>query len=275
MITLVPTGGLGNRMKAIASGIALAQAANTRLRIIWFQDWGLGCHFDDLFNPLKVHNVDIELKEASFFDKYTIDRPRLKNLFLPHLFESIRFDACLYEKEVTINYYHKFDFLSWCKNRDVYIASCIAFYPSTLPKGAFDVFRPVPELLERINKIGHSCPASVVGVHIRRTDNATAIADSPTELFINRMKQEDEAISFYLATDSEEVKKEMKVVFGEDRIITSPHKAERGNLSGMQDALVELYTLSRTSLILGSSHSTFSDTAAAIGDIQCEIIKKS
>jgi hypothetical protein len=42
----------------------------------------------------------------------------------------------------------------------------------------------------------------------------------------------------------------------------------------MQDALVELYTLSRTSLILGSSHSTFSDTAAAIGDIQCEIIKK-
>lgn len=274
MITLVPAGGLGNRMKAIASGIALAQAANTRLRIIWFQDWGLGCHFNDLFNPLRIHNLDIELKEASIIDKCISDRPRLKNFFLPHLFEHFRFDACLYEKEVTINYYHKFDFLSWCKNRNVYMASCVAFYPAALPKGAFDVFRPIHKLQESINKMGHSFPASVVGVHIRRTDNATAIADSPTELFIRRMRQEDEAISFYLATDSEAVKKEMKDEFGENRIITSPHKAERGNLSGMQDALVELYTLSRTSLILGSSHSTFSDTAAAIGDIQCEIIKK-
>lgn len=40
MITLVPSGGLGNRMRAIASGIALAEAANTPLRIVWFQDWG-------------------------------------------------------------------------------------------------------------------------------------------------------------------------------------------------------------------------------------------
>lgn len=274
MITLVPSGGLGNRMRAIASGIALAEAANTPLRIVWFQDWGLGCNFDDLFCPFQLHHLDVELKEASFIDKCLYDRPRRKNLLLPGLYQHFHFDACLYEKEVTTKYYHHFDFLKWCKDRDVYIASCISFFPSRLPKGIFDAFRPIPELQERINKIGHAFPASVVGVHIRRTDNATAIADSPTELFIERMRQEDEAIDFYLATDSEEVKEEMKREFG-DRIITSPHQAKRGDLEGMQDALVELYTLSRTSLILGSSHSTFSNTAAEIGDIQCEIIKKS
>jgi len=273
MITLVPTGGLGNRMRAIASAIALAERAKTKLRIIWFQDWGLGCNFNELFSTLRHQEIEIELKEASFFDKYLHDRPRIKNFFIPYLFEKIQFDACLYEKEVTTNFFHHFDFLSWCQGRNVYVVSCISFFPSKLPRGAFDVFRPVPELLERINKTGRSFPTSVVGVHIRRTDNKTAIADSPIEIFIQRMHQEDKAISFYLATDSEEVKQEMKQEFG-NRIITSSNKAKRNDRDGMQDALVELYTLSHTSLILGSSHSTFSITAAEIGDIQCEIIKK-
>lgn len=273
MITLVPTGGLGNRMRAIASAIALAERAKTKLRIIWFQDWGLGCNFSDLFSTLRHQRIEIELKEASFLDKYLLDRPRIKNFFIPELFEKIQFDACLYEKEVTTNFFNHFDFLSWCQGRNVYMASCISFFPSKLPRGAFDYFRPIPNLLERINKIGRSFPASVVGVHIRRTDNVSAISDSPIERFMQRMHQEDKAISFYLATDSEEVKQEMIQEFG-NRIITSPNKAQRNNLDGMQEALVELYTLSRTSLILGSSHSTFSITAAEIGDIQCEIIKK-
>jgi len=54
----------------------------------------------------------------------------------------------------------------------------------------------------------------------------------------------------------------------------SGHAAERNSLQGMQDALVELYTLSRTSRIIGSMQSSYSETAAQIGRIQCEFINK-
>ena len=87
------------------------------------------------------------------------------------------------------------------------------------------------------------------------------------------MQQEPTDVKFYLATDSEEVKEEMRYIFG-NRIITSPNKATRGNLEGMEDALVEMYLLATTDRILGSSCSTYSMTAASIGRVPLEIIEK-
>jgi hypothetical protein len=66
MITLVPVGGLANRMKAIDSAIALAREVNTGLQIIWYKDQGLNCRFDELFQQIHVDNI--RLKEASFLD---------------------------------------------------------------------------------------------------------------------------------------------------------------------------------------------------------------
>lgn len=98
-----------------------------------------------------------------------------------------------------------------------------------------------------------------MGVHIRRTDNALSIAQSPTRLFIERMKKEIEQngdTTFYLASDSEEDKRSIVNRFG-NRVFTSVHKADRNSLEGMQEALVELYLLSRTRHVLGSVHSSF------------------
>ena len=57
MITFIPAGGLGNRMKSMAAAIKMAQATQTNIDIIWFQDWGLGCRFDQLFLPLELSKV--------------------------------------------------------------------------------------------------------------------------------------------------------------------------------------------------------------------------
>ena len=86
------------------------------------------------------------------------------------------------------------------------------------------------------------------------------------------MKQEPDTQCFYLATDSENVKAEMKQIFG-DRIITPSDKAERGSLAGMENALVEMYSLAATSRIIGTVASTYSMTAAAIGKIQLEVLE--
>ena len=83
----------------------------------------------------------------------------------------------------------------------------------------------------------------------------------------------NEDCQFYLATDSEEEKKRLKEIFGE-RILTLPRAANRNSIAGMQDALVELYVLSRTQKIFGSMQSSYSETAAQISNIRCELLTK-
>ena len=78
--------------------------------------------------------------------------------------------------------------------------------------------------------------------------------------------------TFYLASDSEEDKRSIVNRFG-NRVFTSVHKADRNSLEGMQEALVELYLLSRTRHVLGSVHSSFSETAAQIGKISYELLR--
>lgn len=79
--------------------------------------------------------------------------------------------------------------------------------------------------------------------------------------------------TFYLATDSEEDKALITARFG-DRVFCSPHRADRNSLEGMREALIELYLLSHTRQVLGSVHSSYSETAAQIGHIPYELLQE-
>lgn len=80
-------------------------------------------------------------------------------------------------------------------------------------------------------------------------------------------------VCFYLASDSMEEKKRLTAIFG-DRIITHWKPVSRSTPEGMQDALVELYTLSRTQKMIGSYYSSYSETAAEIGNIPYEKVER-
>ena len=272
-ITLIPVGGLANRMKAIDAAVALAKEADARLHIIWFKDKGLNCRFDQLFRSLNLEGVT--LKEATWVDKLIFDRPRRKNFHVPRLFQQVLFDECIYENETTQRFYQKFDFLSWTKGRNIYIASCVYFYPQT-SHPLFQFFQPTENIQEQIRRFTDTFSRPTIGIHIRRTDNIGSISQSPTELFIEKIQEEidkNQDCQFYVATDSEEEKKRLKDIFG-GRVLTLPRAADRNSISGMQDALVELYVLSHTQKILGSMQSSYSETAAQISNIRCELLTK-
>lgn len=274
MITLVPVGGLANRMKAVDSAIALSREAGSELRIIWYKDQGLNCRFDELFQQLPVDN-NIRLKEASFLDLWTYDRPRKKNFFLPKPFQSLFFNDCIYEADATERMYRGFDFKEWARQKRVYLASCVYFFRSDKKK-LFDVFTPIASLQEKINRQTSLFNEHTIGIHIRRTDNISSIKESPTELFIEEIKKEIERCNeanFYLASDSQEDKKILLDTFG-SRIMTSERPADRNSVSGMQDALVEMYILANTTKILGSAKSSYSETAAQLSGIDCVILKR-
>lgn len=272
-ITLVPVGGLANRMKAIDAAYHLAKDCGSKLKVIWFKDKGLNCQFNQLFQ----HPTDeiLTIREASFSDLFLEDRPRKKNFFLPWLPEHLKYDACIYEQQATLLFYDHFDYATWARNRHVYLASCVYFYPQP-EEELFNIFQPTNSLQQEIEKRCAGFNEHTIGIHIRRTDNIVSITQSPTELFIKRMddfvKQQPDT-TFYLATDSEKEKETLKQAFGK-RIITSQHAAERNSLIGMQEALIELYLLSRTTKIIGSMQSSYSETAAQIGGIQCTFINK-
>ena len=273
-LTLVPVGGLANRMKAIDAAIQLISGTDLALKIYWFRDKGLNCRFDQLFQPLDLPQVS--LIEATSFDSFSYDRPRKRNLYIPRFFQLFYFDDCVYEAEATERMYQHFDFRSWAINKRTYLASCVYFFPPAPDARLFQFFHPVPALQQRIDEVSRTFGNRCVGVHIRRTDNLSSINESPTKLFVDRMQmmiQSDKDTCFYLASDSPEEKSKMKATFGE-RILTSVTDLSRNSVQGIQDALVELYVLSKTKMILGSVKSSYSETAAQIGQIECQFMKK-
>lgn len=264
MITLIPVGGLCNRMRAISAAISLADLfEKEQLRIIWFRDWGLNCCFHDLFHSISLPNVQV--KEATWKDILLYDRPRKKNLYLPKIVQCLLFDACLYEK-TTWN--PEYDYVKWKgEHNNCYLASYGQFYPANRPLG--DIFIPLTEITHRIESNTKAFTQHTIGVHIRRSDHQLAKIKSPLSAFIQRMDKAIEAdknTTFYLASDSAEDKRILKEQYG-DRIITSANKVRRDSLEGMRDAIVDLYTLANTKKILGSYASSFSEIAAQLKGI--------
>lgn len=77
-ITLVPLGGLANRMRAIVSGYTLALDTGMPLHVVWLRNHDLNCSFNTLFRPLG-HNIALtECSKADAWVKYNVP---LKGIF--------------------------------------------------------------------------------------------------------------------------------------------------------------------------------------------------
>lgn len=273
-ITFVPVGGLANRMRTIASVLALAQQTDSKLKVIWFPTWELYSPFDYLFEL--IDESCMTLRNSSVWDKFVLDRPRKKNLYIPRAFHSFIFKGCIYEQAFFSLIQQRFDFREWViLNRNVYMSSFSLFYPyeqSLIKK----LFVPIQSIKERIDDRCTQFVNNTIGVHIRRTDNIASIQQSPLELFFEKIDEEldkDNHTMIYLATDSEEVKLQMGKRYG-NRIISSSTPADRNSVAGIQDGLIDMYTLARTRKIYGSFQSSFSEMASQIGGIPLEILKK-
>jgi hypothetical protein len=160
------------------------------------------------------------------------------------------------------------------ERHSITIESYDRFYPTSAKHLA--IFKPVESILRLIDERTSGFDEHTIGVHVRRTDNIKSIERSPDDAFIALMENEidlQSATRFYLATDAIEVKAKFKQRFGE-RILTTPFKASRTDPEGIREAVAELYTLAATAKILGSYWSSYSTTAAEIGNIRRITVSK-
>lgn len=252
-LTLSPLGGLANRMRAILAADALCRSLGIRLKIVWLKESGLNARFCDLFQPLPIGEVE----ELSPFSSWGYVPPRKRNFFIPRLFQSVRYDLCLFDHQLSTLQENPQKLVEVIKGKNVLIASGLCFF--LVDDTLFSkYFIPQPSILEEVARRTASFDTQmVVGVHIRRTDNVQSIKHSPLDAFVKKMESFPTA-HFYVATDDDQVKSFLVQKFPH-RILSSPSTADRTSLLGMREAVTEMYTLARTAYFLGSYYSSFSD----------------
>lgn len=262
MIVLAPRGGLCNRLRTLLSVVGFPVPSTCR--VLWARNEECCARFDELFEPIGVEYVSME--DCPWWAAAS----RRRNLHLPHLVRRL------------IGYEQYEDL----RSPDVYLslleraASARLFISSSTelrhyPRRAYDMLRPLPIILERITALQSQFAAHTVGVHIRRTDHRASIAHSPDAAFLRAMDEEvrrDPTVRFFLATDDEALKQRLKERYP-DRLITQPQTPPRNTLEGMRAAVVDLWCLAATQKLLGSYGSSFTDTAAEMGNVPLEVVK--
>ncbi len=268
-ITVIPFGGLGNRLRVLNSAFCLSRDLGVDLELVWFVKPELNSELSDLFIA-----TGFEYRPMPRW-KTAVLRPFLKHIFIIN-YESTyrRFLRLFYDKvyfDNDLNARSPAQLRSEIsKYRRVVIATCYQFYDFE----NFDNFVVQPHLQQRIDALTARFDHYTMGVHIRRTDHAALIEASPVELFIdqmNRLLAENPATQFFLATDDAELKASLRSQFG-SRLITQEIPLSRATAEGMQGAVVDIYALSRTKKIICTTRSSFAQMAALIGD-EKEIIE--
>jgi hypothetical protein len=265
MITIKPEGGLGNRMRAIDSALLIAKSEGKTINVIWEMTFELNCSFSKLFRfPDAVNLTERKINRLFKSLKGLLYRSlRKTGVHLP-----LGYDIHLFDDEILDLKRRNVDFRQLMgPDKSVYINTCNQFFQG--PE-SFKAFIPVPEIQQIIDSYVKGFNSNTIGVHIRRKDNLRSIKHSPLEGFVALMEKEvnnNPETLFFLATDSEEVENTLLEIF-KGRIITHKKMLDRNTEAGIQDALIDLFCLSKTRKIFGSHYSSYSEVAAQINNIE-------
>lgn len=244
-------------MRAIQSGLDLAQELGAEVIVYWEQNKGCNCRFEDLFEP--IPNVRVRSYPATELKKLSLRALVWRAFWKLAPWDFVINDAVAGRRD-------QIGTASQGKAR-IFVRTEKRFYGNA---PYFRQFVPREALRLETDRFWAELPqARTVGVHIRRTDNAQAIQQSPNEAFVSAMERElvdDPSTCFLVATDDKTVLDQLNVVFP-GRIFTRPHRPGRDSKGAIQDAVIDLQLLSRCEKVLGSHWSSFSHTAAEWGQI--------
>lgn len=262
IVAIVPYAGLGNRLRAIASGIYIARLLNANAVIYWNKTNDCFAGFSELFKPIALESVDL-IENHSLLYKL----PGRRNLFAPKLLQACSFGQCIYNfnKNTDGDIFKR---IGNCSK--LLLASC---HSMCAHYSLNEIFVPTEEINDNIQSIVSQFTDDTIGVHVRRTDNLTSLRMSDNDSFIRMIDREislNPQARFYLATDDFSVKEIFTQRYG-DRIITVDNPTSRDTLEGMKFAVQELFCLSKSRKILGSAYSSYSEIAAELGHIPLDI----
>jgi hypothetical protein len=255
-----PYGGLGNRIRLIAPSIELAQTHDLSIILIWEHNRFLNCSYDLLFerHPKIRKIVPLPFPEGLSKLIGKVGAATGYPYIGDKLIRSGKFDPDRFSPMLLPTYIH----------------SCYLFGDPSSDIRTY--FLPTPAISQKVKSF-LSQTGSLIGLHIRRGDNANSSAYSPVDLFVNTIKaelEEDPDTRFFLASDSSVVEQELIRSFGKERILHRQKVLNRGAKNGIIDAWIDLLLLSRCKKIYGSFYSSFSEIAARVGNTPLIVLRK-
>lgn len=273
-LVIFPTSGLCNRIEALESAFELAEQMNYRLIILW-DHVTVPCSFEKLFevkSSISYQVIDIggnATPENNDSGTHRVSWQSIKHFLLLRMYKRTVQIVMPYSYSKKVTYSaeklreYKSAFIEACSYlteiKEIrHIAFCRRYYAKC------------DEMLSLYPK------SKIIGVHIRRGDHLEATKNSPTELFLGKIKEQiarEPDCHFYIATDDCNTVDRIKECAGDHITVQIGKSYERFSLKGQEEAVIDLLALSRTGKIWGSSGSTFSSMAATIGNIPLEILK--
>ncbi len=262
LITIAPIGGLCNRMRALDSALSLGRRIGARVELLWYRDSSLNCDFKALFNQpeglSRVIVVDLTSTWGRWCRKILI-------------FARSHGGRRLYDQ----------DFIAKARQADVpldqtFVGQKVFIETSSSFSEPLNYvgFTPVKEIAALIASTSVQLD-NAVGIHIRRSDNTLSIEHSPTEKFEEIMRDmlaSGYCERFFLSTDSAEVERCMVDKFNDKLVVHPKQTYDRSVDDSIKDAVVDLYCLAACKKIVGSYWSSFSETAACIGNKELVVV---
>lgn len=253
------SGGLCNRLCTLISTQIACKEKKKNLKIVWRKNRYCGCDFKDIF----VNDFDvIEAADTFDFDDWN------------------RFDHYLSSEHKTM-FYVDFWFRPFEK---VLMDVEYAKFDMEVPKKYLKKFTQELKSFKLVDTIEQKImPVSknTIGVHIRKSDFLNKSKKLNYNWFEQKMYEEvqkDNQVLFFLATDCNETRNHMIKIFG-TKILYYPFNfnvddknflQQRSDTVGIQEAVMDLVTLSKTKKIIGSYKSSFSWIAGMWGDVPVE-----
>ncbi|VEG29647.1 O-fucosyltransferase family protein [Actinomyces howellii] len=237
--------GLGNRVRALLSAQALAQAEDRDLYYVWSADKDFGPRVDQLW-------------------RFTAGRPvpRLVSRALApvHPYRGVDMTSL----DAADRARHLWQIRSGGLEVDV-------------PEGVRDwrgilrELEPVEQVAARVRAVFDSGLRGrpYVGVQVRThaVSHAKTVASSPVEWFAQRMRQiraEHPGVPFFLSCDTAEAQSRLTEEF--DGCLALEDKGGYNTVTGVRSGLVDLYLLASAQHLVGASYSSFVEMAVFLCD---------
>lgn len=280
-----PVGGLANKMRHIASAKVLAENMGYDFFICDWIDNSITPGFDTAFNinndyKIGLVNENVDLKvyyqwvNGAGINIIKFSDPKNDNTIL------------------SVNGYYDLNVIKKFNNIHFSGLDIIVILnkPPDLWEKEYEHFLQKIDPIEKIKNKLPTINPNVIGVHIRRGDNALSIKNSPTHRFITFFDQHKND-EIFLSTDDKELEDQIKsdydnvfvnekvgfhdsktIIRSDIRTTVDSTKSKEDLIRSLEEAVIDLYTLSKCRTIYGSSDSSFTQMASKINKSNLIII---
>jgi len=265
-LVVYPKHGLANRLRALASASIVAEYTGRNLFVNWIPSKECNVEWEELFlNQIESHPLPLSSYQVgiNLYDDTVIPMSWYQDI--PRL--SVRDESYLVAVHTCRNFQPEE------MTNEAYKEAKSLFYRNLLPVETVE--KTVRDMQKR-----YFDGCDIVGVHIRRKDHLTFLKKDhrlvcPTKLFVEAMENILHAKperKFFLATDDEREEEFIRQLFPDNVIVYEKEGLGRNTTKGMQDALVDWVLLSKTSRIIASYASSFSQEAGIVNRIKTDVI---